>query len=231
MKSTDTIMRDWSIDLETLDTKPTSAILSIGAVQFDRDSGKIGIRYYASINPDEAIAAGTVSGGTLTWWMQQSDKAKQVFSEKGKVPLGGHGGALATLASHLRSTPGPRVWGDGSSFDIAILEHAFARVGGALEIPWKFWDIRDMRTTVDDAGIDLGLVPRAGTHHNAVDDAEFQAICVSLARRRIRAAMGFGLPSWQGPAGYEGVNLSMKSTNGLPFTESPTTPTDDDEEL
>lgn len=222
------VMRDWSIDLETLDNKPTSAILSIGAVLFDRESGKIGCRHYQEIAVDSAIAHGTVSGSTLSWWVQQGEKAKRVFGTGTKAPLDI---ALNTLAMQMRRTPGPRVWGNGSSFDISILEHAFARAGGGIDLPWKHWDIRDMRTTVDDADLDIKRLPRIGTHHNALDDAEFQAVAISLARRRIRAALGLTLPPWQGPAGYEGAPAPMKSTKGSPVTTAPTTPVDDDEEL
>ena len=55
---------DWSIDLETLDNKYSSAILSIGAVQFDRESGELGCRFYQEINVDSAVKSGTVSGST-----------------------------------------------------------------------------------------------------------------------------------------------------------------------
>lgn len=220
-------MRDWSIDLETLDNRPTSVILSIGAVLFDRDTGELGTRVYYEINLDDAMAAGTVSGSTLSWWMQQGDKARRVFGDQRKVPLRT---ALEGLATSMRATPGPRVWGNGSSFDISILEHAWSRAGGTLELPWKFWDVRDMRTTIDDAGIDVKALPRVGTHHNALDDAEFQAIAISLARRRIRAAIGYPLEPWKGPAGRgDTILVTTKSPKALAPAPAPTTPDEDDE--
>lgn len=194
-------MNDWSIDLETLDNKPTSAILSIGMVQFDRDTGQLGAKHYVEIDLDSAIAHGTVSASTLAWWMRQNEKAKRVFAEHDKrLPLYE---ALRDTAALIRSKgAGARVWGNGSNFDISILEHAFCRAGNGLALPWAHWNIRDMRTTLDDANLLLEGIPRVGVHHNALDDAIFQGTVISLARRRICKALGFELPPW---AGIDGV--------------------------
>lgn len=195
--STKSDMRHWSIDLETLDNKYSSAIVSIGAVQFDRDTGEIGIRHYAKIDLDSAMKSGTVSGSTLAWWMRH-DKAREVFNEKEKTPLAC---ALAELSTIIRSkTIGAYVWGNGSSFDITILEHAFINGAHGLAIPWGYQQIRDMRTIREAAGLDLCDVPPVGTAHNAVDDAEFQALAISMAWRRIREGLGHTMPKWKGPA-------------------------------
>ena len=50
------------------------------------------------------------------------------------------------------------------------------------EPPWKFWNVRDVRTVVDLAKPFRNLkkdYKRKGTHHNALDDAIFQASYVS----------------------------------------------------
>lgn len=236
-------LRDWSIDLETLDNRYSSAIVSIGAVQFNRDTGQIGVRHYAEISIDTAIKAGTVSGSTLAWWMDQGDKARRVFAGKEKTPLAC---ALADLATLIRGkTIGPRVWGNGSSFDITILEHAFHNGAHGLAVPWQYWDVRDMRTIMDAADVDTRKLPRNGVHHNALDDAEFQALAISVAWRRVKVAMGVQLPKWAGPAKFEGVNFGStpatgepdvtkpaptKSSKALPPAE-PVTTLDDDDEL
>jgi hypothetical protein len=63
-----------------------------------------------------------------------------------------------------------RLWGNGASFDNAILAHAYARCGATP--PWKFWNDRCYRTVAA-----LTATPRqqGGTHHNALDDARSQA--------------------------------------------------------
>lgn len=175
-------MRNWSIDLETLDVRPTAAIIAIGAVQFDRDTAKIGIKHYAEITFDSAIKAGTVSGGTLAWWAEQSERARRVFGkQEKKTPLAC---ALEELSTLMRSkSTAPIVWGNGASFDISILEHAYHNGAHGLAVPWDYTNIRDMRTLVDMAD-HLGMreedwPERSGTHHNAVDDAEHQARVIS----------------------------------------------------
>lgn len=168
-------MNDFSIDLETLSTRYDSVILSIGCVQFDRDTGDIGPRFYHEISLDTALKCGHVSGSTLTWWMEQAPGARRMFGNKKKEPLAN---ALHLLGSFIRREMAPRVWGNGASFDITILEHAFVNGGHGLAAPWHFTNIRDMRTIVDAAqavGFDPWQVPRVGVHHHAGDDAEYQA--------------------------------------------------------
>ena len=40
------------IDLETLDTKPSTKILSLGAVIFDPENGELGETFYRKLNSD-----------------------------------------------------------------------------------------------------------------------------------------------------------------------------------
>lgn len=173
-------MNDFSIDLETLGTRWNSAIISIGVQQFDRDTGKMGGTFYKEIELDSAIKSGKVSGSTLAWWMRQDTKAKRVFSESSeKVSLAT---ALDALSTWLRSQPGqPRVWGNGATFDITILEHAYDVGCVGLKESWHYTNIRDMRTLVDAAQIDPShaCFDNHGVAHNALDDAARQARIIS----------------------------------------------------
>lgn len=173
-------MNDFSIDIETLSTRYDAAILSIGCVQFDRITGEIGPRFYEEIGIDTAIKFGHVSGDTLSWWITQSKNAQRVFANKGKQPLSA---ALHNLGAFVRREMAPRVWGNGATFDIGILEYAYVNGGHGLTPPWHFMKIRDMRTLVD-AAESLGFnayedVPNVGVAHNAGDDAEYQAKVIS----------------------------------------------------
>lgn len=168
-------MNDFSLDVETLSTRYDAAILSIGCVRFDRDTGEIGSRFYKAITLDTTLRSGHVSGDTLTWWMGQSSAAKRVLNEMGREPLAN---ALHLLGSFIRNAGAPRVWGNGASFDITILEAAFVNGGHGLTPPWHYMNIRDMRTIVDAAiakGFDPWQIPKVGTIHHAGDDAEYQA--------------------------------------------------------
>lgn len=167
---------DICIDLETLSNKFNSPILSIGAAKFDRVTGKVGPTFYVEIDPDDAIRHGLVSASTLAWWMKQDAKARRVFepsAKKVQLKMG-----LQMLGDFVRAQgAGAKPWGNGSSYDITVLEHAYEMAGQGLEPQWKFWDIRDMRTIVDVAEC-CGFVKDKlvnGVAHNALDDAVHQA--------------------------------------------------------
>lgn len=182
---------DASIDLETLSTRGDAAILSIGVTAFDRMSGLLGPRLHVNINIDDAIKHGHVSGSTLAWWMQQDANAKEV-AFNGDSSLAG---ALVALCGFINALPGVRVWGNGATFDIGILEYAFNKLG--LITPWVFYNIRDMRTLVDladDMGFDKRSIEFQGTAHNAGDDAAHQARVISAAYKHITASYFEGAP-------------------------------------
>ena len=180
---------DFSVDLETLGTRYNAAILSIGVAQFDINTGKVGMTFYREIDLDSAIKAGRVTGSTLAWWARQGDVAKRVFGEKDKTPLSI---ALDELATWMKKqSSNPRVWGNGASFDITILEHVYDNGAVGQKEPWRYTNVRDMRTIMD--YLPTGAKPkREGTHHNALDDAVYQAQCISAAHRGI---VGNGVPS------------------------------------
>lgn len=187
-------MHDISIDIETLSTRHDAAILSIGAVVFDRETGELGENFYVTVDIDSAIANGHVLGSTLAWWMQQNEAAKGLFDASEKCTLAE---ALFDLSIFVRQREGARVWGNGATFDITILEHAYSRVN--LAAPWKFWEIRDMRTLVEAAaarGFNKVSVPFEGEKHNAMDDAVHQARVIAhswTARCAPAAPQGYKL--------------------------------------
>ncbi len=175
----------FSVDLETLGKRYNAPVIAIGVVQFDPGTGKLGAEFYRAIDLDSAIKAGKVDGSTLAWWMAQSPAAKQVFNESNRVSLAT---ALDELVTWMRGLAiSPKVWGNGSGFDITILEHAYDNGCVGLKEPWHFTNIRDMRTIADVAALsDAEWPKRQGTHHNALDDAKHQAACISACWRKLR---------------------------------------------
>ena len=183
----------FSIDLETLGTRYNAPVISIGVVQFDPDTGKLGAEFYREIDVDSALKAGKASGSTLAWWVQQTDKARRVFSPDNKVSLAT---ALDELTTWLRGKAmAPKVWGNGSTFDITILEHAYENGCVGLKEAWHFTNIRDMRTAIEDAQLTSSEWPKdQGVHHHALDDAKYQALVISACRMKINKALGAGVP-------------------------------------
>jgi hypothetical protein len=177
-------MNHFSIDLETLGTRCTAPILSIGVQQFDIDTGKLGATFYTEVDIDSAIRSGRVQADTLSWWVTQNKNAQRVFlpnADKRHLAT-----ALAGLGDWMRGkSMVPVVWGNGATFDISILEYAYDHGAVGLREPWHFMNVRDLRTLVDAAekiaGFDRKTIERVGTHHNALDDAIYQAKVASAA--------------------------------------------------
>ncbi len=175
-------MRDLMIDIETLGTAPGSVILSIGAINFDAETGDFGDEFYAAIDPDSGIHLGMgIDASTVKWWMQQSECARlSAFS--GETHLSK---ALFDLYEFIHGAEPTRVWAKPPSFDMVLLESAYRAC--AIDIPWHYKSPRDCRTLFDIANVDQ---PNVGVAHNALDDAKSQAIGVIEAYRilSLRAA-------------------------------------------
>lgn len=160
-------MKDVMVDLETLGLEPGSVIVSIGAVKFDPAKGVLGDTFYRVINISDACAHGlTMDPKTVGWWMSQSEAARDMFNVP-NIPLYD---ALYRFSGFLDDEK-VRVWGNGSDFDNVLLQHAYKVCN--LPVPWKFYNNRCYRTV-------RSLAPnvkleRQGTHHNALDDAIYQA--------------------------------------------------------
>lgn len=168
-------MKDVMIDIETMGTKPGCPILSIGAVEFCRETSATGREYYSVIDMAKAIDLWKPDGDTVRWWMTQGDEARhELAKRKGVNPVD----SLLGLSEFVKH--GQVVWGNGSVFDITILE--FAMRGMGVDIPWAFWNVRDVRTVVDLAWPicprEQFLQQRTGDH-KALDDAKYQALYVS----------------------------------------------------
>ena len=176
-------MNHLMLDLETLGTKPGCMILSIGAVGFD--PYKIGIdernethKFYVNVALEAQKKLGLdFSPDTLTWWINQTDEAKEHLFN-GEVTV--HGAVDSFIAFWHRNDY-KYVWSHGSTFDIPILHHIIEAVGCAT--PWKFWDVRDTWTAFALANFQLGKP--TGVHHYAYDDAVRQAKGVQLAYRSL----------------------------------------------
>jgi len=171
------------VDLETLGTNQDSAFISIGACRFDPSTGKIGETFSKNIDWDSALKGRGVTGGTIKWWMRQSPEAQNKVCAPGE-PLKN---VLVAFGSWFRAGGVERqIWGNGATFDVAMLENAYTAIFGML--PWKHWNVRDVRTIVELA---IGRVakessPFEGIKHRAVDDAIHQATYVSAMWQALR---------------------------------------------
>lgn len=186
-------MTNIMVDLETLGQTPGCAIISIGAVVFDPSGeGSLGDEFYQVINAKSCEDAGLgVDKSTLEWWNKQSDEArvvlKQAMGGTANLPLKDGLEHFNKFVSRQGNFNHLCVWGNGASFDNALLACAYKAVG--LRASWPYWNDRCYRTLKNFAP--SVKLERTGTHHNALDDARTQAVHAM----HILKTIGLGVPS------------------------------------
>ena len=185
-----------SIDLETPVTMG-AGILSIGMVPFDEEKGIIydNAALYIRMRTAEVIQASGAEGGTMVWWLKQSDEARRELTENQEKAMPYLEGMrlvmdwIKALRSKLFGGNKAMLMplGNSNRFDIGGIEATALSLGlvqrdevGNKKLPWNFWDELDLRTREYDCRMFAGKNPRdavarRGTHHNALDDAIFQA--------------------------------------------------------
>ena len=172
------------IDLETMGTFMNAPVVTIGACFFDPLNGEIGATFYHKIDLADALKHGTLDPETLRWWLKQDPAAqKELTSGDSKLA-----DALRDLAAFYNTGNDAKVWGNGPTFDVSILDYAYWKCLGQ-KAPWPFWNVRDVRTVVQLAE---GLVKKpaaftkGGVAHNALDDCIFQVGYVSKMWQALR---------------------------------------------
>lgn len=177
------------LDIETMGTKDNSAIVAIGAVSFNLETGDILSSFYKKISLEDAVKYGEMDASTVVWWLEQSDEARSQITQGDRVPLEDALWEFSFWLTVQGDTENTAVWGNGVNFDNAILKKAYGAVG--LDVPWKFWNDRDVRTIVDLGekltGVNLkATFPFDGERHNALADAKHQAKYVSAIYKSLQ---------------------------------------------
>ena len=173
-------MEHLMLDLETMGTESTSAIVSIGAVMFDPESNKLGEAIHIPISLKSAMTCGLkINPDTILWWLKQSENARGSTFTDGAHELHDGLGIFSEWMGKQHDKAKIKIWGNGSDFDNVILANAYQSQG--YQLPWKFYNNRCFRTLknmvlLDEQAQKTIVVPtREGTHHNAMDDAIYQA--------------------------------------------------------
>jgi hypothetical protein len=159
------------VDLETMGRDTDAVICSIGAVEFDINTGETGLEFYEKVNIQTCLDKGmSVNGETIYWWLQQSEKARMALLGENK----NISQVLYEFKLFLENLGANtvQIWGNGISFDIIILTEAFRKCN--LKEPWNFRCERDVRTLVSFAPEVKDHYPKMGTEHHPIDDCKFQ---------------------------------------------------------
>jgi len=164
------------LDLETMGNRSTSAIIQIGAVQFDPVTGDIGGTFERNIDLISSILKGcTIDDNTMKWWANQSKEAQRALATPTPISLAASLHAFSYWIEEKIKVKNPQVWGNGATFDNVIISHAYHQCG--MKRPWMYRDDRDVRTLValgKAFGISASGGKREGTYHRGVDDCIYQ---------------------------------------------------------
>lgn len=185
------------LDEETLSTEHNAALLSIGAVICDFNTGQQVDTFYANITPESSIAAGLdVSESTKAWWAKQGQAAQDVLSVDQR-PLRD---VLVDFSQWLAGHGVQYAIGNGPRADNQWLESACKAVG--MQSPIKYWGDLDMRTLTFIGTHILGLDHWHSTFkgvkhnalHDAINEAEFcNAVFQKLINRKPKEMAEFTL--------------------------------------
>lgn len=168
-------MNNLMLDLETMGVNPGCAIVSIGAVQFDLNTGKLGEKFYTSVDLKSCVDAGLkIEPDTLMWWLKQSDQARAKLYE-GISPLAT---ALTDFATFLIRNEIDTLWGNSASFDCAILKACYLAYNkksfdGPWTSPWNVFNEKCYRTVTK--LFPANLTKKDATKaHDPIYDCEYQ---------------------------------------------------------
>jgi hypothetical protein len=162
---------DVMLDIETMGNKSNSAIVSIGAVEFNMITGEIGREFYKVVDLQSSLDAGLkINASTVYFWLQQNQQARDGITVDKKIPLAT---ALHMFGVWMQDCiKDVNIWGNGARFDIGLMEDAHEACG--LKNPWNFRSERDVRTLVSFAPHIKANHPFTGIHHNPIDDCKHQ---------------------------------------------------------
>lgn len=155
---------DVMLDIEGLATGPETTILTIAAQEFDPlERDRFGRDYYVRVDLDSQEGR-TIEQGTIDWWATQPEAVREeAFAEHDRVPLRDALQGLHRIVWHAK-----RVWSQGPTYDMTILEHAYKSL--EMPLPWRYFAVRDSRTV-------FGLVPSLEKYpasHHALEDCRRQ---------------------------------------------------------
>lgn len=164
------------IDIETLGSDSFSSVVSIGAVQFDIETGEYGSEFYVEVSPKSCENYGLhVSQSTIDWWNKTNPNELEKIYSRGEdlyVSLLHFKKWFIEIEINLLNESGLYVLGNSNRFDLGLLDNALKSTG--LSVFWNFRNERDVRTLTWLYPKIRDLEPAAGMSHNALDDCKYQ---------------------------------------------------------
>lgn len=152
------------IDIETMGNQSYSAIVSIGAVEFDIETKKTGREFYRNVSLQSCLDMGLIiNPDTLMWWLKQNEEARLEIANNKGIHINQ---ALQDFTQFINKSQ--QLWGNSARFDLGIIQNAYDKA--KLPISWDFRKERCLRTLVS---FNPGLRYNhkyEGTAHHAIAD-------------------------------------------------------------
>lgn len=175
------------LDFETLSTRPSACILSMGLVPFSDDDSaedktfeelkKDGIHVKFDVKRQVDLGR-TINHDTLDWWSKQSPEAKKVFSPRDSDMAIEYLPKIINGFIKQNGITSYSNWYARGMMDYPIFESIY-RDSLEVELPeeYKFWNCRDLRTAIhfltgnERGKIELSSeIMSKAVVHNALDD-------------------------------------------------------------
>lgn len=155
------------VDIETMGNQSHSAIVSIGAIEFDINTGETGKTFYRNVSLQSSLNVGLkVTADTVMWWMRQSEEARTKLT----TDLVSLETALTEFSQFCNNTY--EVWGNSARFDLGLLQNAYEAIG--QPICWDFRKERCVRTLVSFRPEIKAAYKATGVLHDALSDCRNQ---------------------------------------------------------
>ena len=172
------------VDIETMGNESSSAIVSIGAVEFNMATGETGKEFHVKVSLQSCLDNNLkINADTLMWWLKQSDEARTSLVDGEKLHIS-H--ALLKFSEYINECGGKtiEIWGNSARFDLGILSDAYSVVN--IKTPWDFRNERCVRTLVSFLPEIKNMTKNHGIAHDALADCHFQIRYCSETYRRIK---------------------------------------------
>ena len=175
-------MRDIMLDLETLSLDANATVLSIGAVQFDLHTGKMGNTFHIRLPILPQVLNGShIDQSTLDWWNKQDITAKdQLIKLKEENNLDKALIDFNTwIKKHTTDIKNTRLWGNGVTADNVWIRNLYKRTKIDFILPyWSDTDVRTLTQLEDYDKVKSIVGEFNGIKHDAISDCKYQiALC------------------------------------------------------
>ena len=173
-------MSNIMLDIETLSNTVNSAVIQVSLVKFDWDKDcQNPEKLQLNLHVDEQIKKGLdINSDTLAWWLDTNPELlKTILKHNGSVEF-----ALTEIQNFI--TLDDCIWCH-ATFDVPILANLFNKFNKRL--PWKYIRVRDIRTLIDLAELDLSQYDwKNEKTHDSLDDCMFQIKYCKDAMKKLK---------------------------------------------